>query len=91
MRFIWTDPALEDLDRVYHFLAKVNPGAAAKAIQSLVNAPAHLITHPRHGAVLSEFEPREVRRLIVGQYEMRYELKINDIYLLHVWHTKEDR
>ncbi|WLS79110.1 type II toxin-antitoxin system RelE/ParE family toxin [Erwinia pyri] len=91
MRFIWADPAIKDLERVYQFLAKVNPRAAANAVQALVNAPTSLITHPRHGPVLSEFEPREVRRLIVGQYEIRYELKDEEIYLLRVWHSKEDR
>lgn len=39
MAIIWTETAFEDLDRLYAFLAPVNPRAAAKAIESLVAAP----------------------------------------------------
>ncbi|MBR7513475.1 type II toxin-antitoxin system RelE/ParE family toxin, partial [Mycobacterium tuberculosis] len=37
------------------------------------------------------FEPREVRRILVGQYEMRYEIQGDTIYVLRLWHTREDR
>lgn len=40
---------------------------------------------------LEEFEPRDVRRIQVGQYEMRYELVDSTLYLLRLWHTREDR
>ena len=37
---------------------------------------------------LFEFEPREVRRLLVGHYEMRYEIQDSIIYMLRLWHTR---
>ncbi len=37
------------------------------------------------------FMSREVRRLLVGHYEMRYELQESNIYILRVWHTRENR
>ncbi len=37
------------------------------------------------------FQPREVRRLLVGQYEIRYEVKKSSVYLLRIWHTREKR
>jgi hypothetical protein len=43
------------------------------------------------GERLEEFEPREVRRLLVGHYEMRYELQESNIYILRIWHTRENR
>jgi hypothetical protein len=30
------------------------------------------VANPRIGEKLEEFEPREVRRILVGHYEMRY-------------------
>jgi hypothetical protein len=43
-----------------------------------------LLRNPRIGEQLFEFEPREVRRLIVGQYEIRYEIQASTVYLLRI-------
>ncbi len=45
----------------------------------------------RIGERIDEFEPREVRRILVEYYEMRYELTETAIYVLRLWHTREDR
>ncbi|MBU3988697.1 MAG: type II toxin-antitoxin system RelE/ParE family toxin [Gammaproteobacteria bacterium] len=63
----------------------------ARAVQALVAAPASLLANPRIGEKLEEFEPREVRRILVGKYEMRYEIQESTIYVLRLWHTREDR
>lgn len=87
----WSTRAIADLDRLFDFLAPVNRRAAARTVQSLVVAPARLFEHPRLGERLEEFEPREVRRILVDKYEMRYELRGSLVYVLRVWHTREDR
>ncbi|WP_236532731.1 type II toxin-antitoxin system RelE/ParE family toxin, partial [Escherichia coli] len=48
-------------------------------------------THPRMGEQLFQFEPREVRRIFAGEYEIRYELNDQTIYVLRLWHTRENR
>ena len=91
MELKWTSKALSDLARLYEFLALVNRGAAAHTVQSLTTAPASLLANPRIGERLEEFEAREVRRILVGHYEMRYEIQESTIYVLRLWHTREDR
>jgi plasmid stabilization system protein ParE len=91
MELKWTSKALSDLVRLYDFLAPVNKTAAARIVQSLTAAPASLVANPRIGERLEEFDPREVRRILVGHYEMRYELQEFTIYVLRLWHTREDR
>ncbi|MBU0498533.1 MAG: type II toxin-antitoxin system RelE/ParE family toxin [Gammaproteobacteria bacterium] len=91
MELKWTRKALSDLARLYEFLAPVNKPAAARAVQALAKAPALLLTNPRIGDQLFEFEPREVRRLLVGHYEMRYEIQESTLYMLRLWPTREDR
>lgn len=91
MELKWTSKALADLARLYEFLAPVNQPAAARTVQSLGAAPARILEHPRIGEKLEEFEPREVRRVLVGRYEMRYEIKESTLYVLRLWHTREDR
>lgn len=87
----WTSKALSDLARLHDFLAAVNRPAAARAVQSLVAAPSILLSNPRIGEQLFQFEPREVRKIVVGGYEVRYEIQGSVIYLLRLWHTREDR
>ena len=91
MELKWTGKALSDLSRLHDFLAPVNRPAAERVVRSLTAAPARLLEHPRIGEKLEEFEPREVRRILVGQYEMRYEIRESTVYVLRLWHTREDR
>ncbi|MEA3468906.1 MAG: type II toxin-antitoxin system RelE/ParE family toxin [Thermodesulfobacteriota bacterium] len=91
MELEWTGKALDDLTRLYEFLAPGNPQAAASAVQALTTAPTILFTNPRIGDQLFQFEPREVRRIIVRQYEIRYEIQDATIYVLRLWHTREKR
>jgi plasmid stabilization system protein ParE len=91
MELKWTSKALSDLARLYEFLSTVNQPAAARTVQQLTSAPTALLTNPRIGERLEEFDPRDVRRILVGHYEMRYEIADSNIYLLRLWHTREDR
>ncbi|WP_127806737.1 type II toxin-antitoxin system RelE/ParE family toxin [Hydrogenophaga sp. NH-16] len=91
MELKWTSKALSDLVRLYEFLAPVNKPAAARAVQALTKAPTVLLTNPRIGEQLFQFEPREVRRILVKDYEIRYEIQGAIIYVLRLWHTREDR
>ena len=87
----WTTLAQGDLVRLHGFLEPVNPAAAARTMQRLVAAPTRLLEHPRLGERLDEFRPREVRRIFVGRYELRYEVSGSTLYVLRLWHGREDR
>ncbi|WP_434589984.1 type II toxin-antitoxin system RelE/ParE family toxin [Pseudomonas sp. R4-83] len=91
MELKWTSKGLSDLTRLYEFLAAVNQPAAARTVQQLTAASAMLLANPRLGERLEEFEPRDVRRILVGHYDMRYEIIGPTIYLLRLWHTREER
>ncbi|WP_027167960.1 type II toxin-antitoxin system RelE/ParE family toxin [Mesorhizobium sp. WSM3224] len=91
MELKWTSKALSDLVRLHDFLAPANSQAAARVVQSLAAAPKRLIEYPRIGEKLEEYEPREVRRILVGNYEIRYEIQNTTISVLRLWHAREDR
>ena len=80
-----------DLVRLHAFLEPVSPQAASRIVGQLGAAATRLTQHPRVGVRLDEFTPREVRRLIVGAYELRYELTGEFIYIIRIWHGREDR
>lgn len=50
-----------------------------------------MLDFPRLGERLDAYHPREVRRIIVGNYEMRYELARETISILRIWHSRENR
>jgi plasmid stabilization system protein ParE len=91
MELKWTSKALSDIARLYEFLASVDKRAAARTVQMLTATPTNLLTNPRIGERVEEFDPREVRRILVGHYEMRYEIQKSTIYMLRLWHTREER
>jgi len=91
MELKWTSKAVSDLVRLYEFLAPVEKDAAVRTMQILTAAPTNLLANPRLGERIEEFDPREVRRILVGRYEMRYEIQQSTIYVLRLWHTREER
>lgn len=91
MDLFWTDASLSDLDRIFRHLEPINPQAAARTTQLLVAAPRRLLEFPRIGTRLREFASREIHRIIVDDYEIRYEVAQDAIVVLRVWHAKEER
>ena len=91
MALKWTVNAERDLARIHAFLAPVNPPAVAKVIKQLVAGAEQLLSYPQLGVALEEFAPRDVRRVIMGEYELRYEVTENQICILRLWHAREDR
>ena len=91
MELKWTTKALSDLVRLHKFLLPLSKLTAASTVKSLTAAPAKLLAQPRLGERLDEFAPHEVRRIFVEHYEMRYEIQQSIIYVLRLWHTRENR
>lgn len=91
MKVAWTSKAVSDLTRLNDFLAPVNRRAAARVLQSLTAVAGRLPDQPRIGERLEQYDPREVRRVLVGKYEMRYEVRASNIFILRVWHSREER
>ena len=91
MALKWTSSARLYLVRLYDFLHSVNVPAAVRVVRQLVAGTKRIPAYPRLGARLAEFELREVRRFLVGDYEIRYEVTDTDIFILRIFHVREDR
>jgi plasmid stabilization system protein ParE len=91
MELEWAIEALSDLSRLYAFLKPLNEAAAAHALLSLTKAPATLLDFPRIGERLEGYESSEIRRLLVGKYEIRCEIRGTVISILRLWHIRESR
>ena len=91
MRIRWSRQASDDVGRLHDFLAAFSPEAAARAAKMLVEAPHVLLDHPGLGERIPVADDLEVRRMIVGAYELRYALEADVIHIVRIWHCKEDR
>ena len=91
MKLRWTGRALSDLLRLEEFLQPKSERAAARVVQMLVAAPHRLVDHPRIGELVEHSGTEEVRCLFVGDYEIRYEVRPDEIWVARIWHTREDR
>lgn len=91
MKLVWTTSALNDLVRLHEFLAPVNPTAAARIVQTIVATADRLPRFPRMGERFDRYDPREIRRIFAGDYEIRYELTPETISILRLWHCREHR
>ena len=87
----WMPLALSDLSRLYDFLAMKDRIAAAKVVSSLVQATQQLQEYPKIWEPLERFSPRDVRKVLIGTYEMRYEITKQRVSILRIWHTREQR
>ena len=82
MALRWTSSARSDLVRLHEFLQAVNVPAAARVVRQLVAGAKRIPAYPRLGTRLAEFEPRECTRILMRDYEIRYEVADADVFVL---------
>lgn len=87
----WSASSQRDLFRLRAFLATDDPVVANRVVRDIITRTHDLSQFPELGIRLERFGSRDVRRLIVGDYEVRYEVAKTGTSVLRVWHTKEDR
>ncbi|HAH6337757.1 TPA: type II toxin-antitoxin system RelE/ParE family toxin [Escherichia coli] len=91
MEIYWTLKAQDDLERIYRFALQYNRQHADDVLDRLITGCAGLTAHPAIGVQQTRYEPREVRKVLFDDYEVHYELRDNDIYIVDLWHTREER
>ncbi len=92
-QIVWSQTAIEDLNRHYDFIKLNNPDAAARAVQAIVSSGESLQENPRRGAIVDEIAG--LRKLIVSfgkyGYIIHYVIIEDDVIILHVYHGRENR
>ncbi|MBL3591846.1 MAG: type II toxin-antitoxin system RelE/ParE family toxin [gamma proteobacterium endosymbiont of Lamellibrachia anaximandri] len=92
MRIVYSPESIEDLSRLKEFIEKHNPQAAKRISQSIIKGIKQLKTFPMLGVEVTRApNPEMMRDLIIGNYVVRYLVYDETIYILRVWHHKENR
>jgi len=89
----WTHKAQKDFARIYAFALQYNRRRANRVADRLTSATDSLIFTPYMGTHLEPFEPEQVRKLVIDDYEIHYQIDEpkNTIFIVDLWHTREDR
>jgi addiction module RelE/StbE family toxin len=92
-QIVWTETAIDDLNRHYDFIKLNNPDAAARAVQAIVSSGESLQDNPRRGAIVDEIAG--LRKLLVSfgkyGYTIHYVILEDDVIILRVYHGRENR
>ncbi len=92
MRISYSPESIEDLRRLREFIDVKNPMAAQKAAASISKGIKQLKSFPYLGIEVPQApNPEMIRDLIIGNYIVRYLVNSEEVYVLRVWHHKEDR
>ena len=91
MNLLYSEEAIQDLIRLRKFIEIENPLAAQRAAASIKKGISQLKEFPRLGAKVGAApDPDVVRDLIIGNYLARYLITEQVIYILRIWHHKEE-
>jgi len=88
----WSDTAISDLQRVYHFLAAKDRQVAAVAIKRIRMDVSRIAQQPFLGRqVASERESRREWLVVFGSsgYVVQYEIRHDHVVILRVKHQRE--
>ncbi len=92
MKLSYSREAIIDLIRLREFIASKNLEVAKKIAKSLRKGISQLKTFPYLGVEVEQApNPEMIRDLIIGNYIARYLIHAKQIYILRVWHHKEER
>lgn len=87
----YTPESINDLKRLREFIAEKNPLAAQRIANELLVGIDKLKIFPRMGiGVARAQDPESIRDLFIGGYTVRYLLAETEIFILRLWHDKEN-
>lgn len=90
-KIFWSYSAVSDLKRVRKFLHNFSKPVANNAVNIIQEATSKLITFPFSGKPIEELEGYYELFIPFASagYYLRYRLHCQDIYIIHIRHSKE--
>lgn len=83
-RLIWTDDALDDLERIANFIATDKPWAAEKLVRTIFKRVEQLERFPNSGRRPPEIQTDRYRELVIGPCRIFYRLDGENAFILYV-------
>lgn len=90
MQIKFSESSVKDLERLKEFLMETDPSGIQKVVQRIAGVIDRLASLPNMGYVIDDL-PGEIREFVFGRYAIRYQIHLNSLFILRIWHQKEDR
>jgi len=91
MKLSYSVESISDLARLREFIATHNPSAAQRIALEIKTAIKQLKQFPEIGLpVHRSTDPEMIRDLYIGKYLVRYLISNKHVFILRVWHGKEE-
>jgi len=90
-RIVWTEHALNDLERIGDYLAEKAPGYAEVTIRRIFSSVERLERFPESGRFVPELEPTGFREVIHKGYRVLYlfDAEEETVEILSVLHSSQ--
>ncbi len=89
MNLIWAPLAIDRVAEIATYIAEDNPVAAEKWIRDVFARTGQLALFAQSGRHLPETARKDVRELIWGNYRIIYRIRLDQVAILTVRHTKQ--
>jgi toxin ParE1/3/4 len=70
MKLIWTDPSIEDLRSIQHYIARDSDYYAADFVEQVILSVERLLRFPRLGRAVPEAQDENIRELVYQNYRV---------------------
>ncbi|MFZ8200274.1 type II toxin-antitoxin system RelE/ParE family toxin [Alteromonas portus] len=87
---VWTEPALNDLDKIAEYIAVSNLVAAKKLVKEVFAKLDILEEYPKSGKSVPELPSLNYRELYVKPCRIFYKFEDNKAFILHVMRHEQD-
>lgn len=85
-KVIWTDEALEDVERIAEYIEKDSHCYTSSVVTNIIDIARNLAVFPFSGRVLPEEDDENVREHFAYSYRVIYEIIDSYVYVLAVVH-----
>jgi toxin ParE1/3/4 len=84
----WTEISIIDLKEIFEYIAEDSERFASIITQKIYQRAQDIISNPYLGRTVPEFNKKDIRELIEGNYRIIYRIKnANQAYILRVYHS----
>ena len=87
----FTDEAIDDLEYIHHFLIEAEVVNHQEIIEEVISGAENIRVFPRSGVQVPKAEsPDLLRDYYYKNFVLRYLITASRIFILRVWHQKEN-
>lgn len=90
MNVYWAKTALDDLDAIYQFIARVSTDYAVHSVQGIIRRSEQIGEFPLSGRKVAKFEVDQLREIVHGAYRIIYHITPTQIDIIAVVHSARD-